>query len=1405
MKRIVVRSIIALTANLTLISSAIADAPATPQNVLGAWIMEYGAPLYARVSWDLSGGATGYNVFRYNSTNEQWDLIAPAVTGNFFRDLAVSEFPAYYTVSAVGPDGESAGSPSVTAEAGDAGGYEVMRPEMYPGRLTPTNAFIVWISAWITGSDGMLEFGDSPTNLSLVLFDTFYAGGHGLHVSNLEPATVYYYRITAVGTNRAGLAEVFSFETPNTNRPPVAADVTVGQNSMDWRDILLSCTDPDHPQENPFTFRVVTVPTNGTWYASTMTSWDPYVLIYYAPNPGVRGEDHFQYVANDGKLDSAPATVTITNIFMNRNPVVTSIVTNTPEDTALSLVLTATDPDGDPVSIGASGASHGTVSFDGTNLVYTPYPDYNGEDFIYISAVDPYSGYGSGTIEIFVTPVDDAPVAYPVEFATYEDLPLDVSLYLYGSDPEGDSLTYRVVSGPAHGTVTGTYPDQVYTPAENYSGLDSFEFVADDGHLTSAPVTATITVWGINDAPVPTPFSVTLPEDTSTNIVLSGTDVEGDPLTFHVVDWPAHGTLSGDCPELVYTPDANYFGDDSFTYGAFDGSTFSEQAAAVAITITPVSDPPVATPKSVTLPEDTSTNIVLSGTDVDGDALGFMIVTIPAHGTLNGSGGSGANLVYTPAANYHGPDSFTFRAFDGHVFSATATVTITVTSVNDAPVATPKSATLAEDTSTTIFFSGSDVDGDALTFTVAISPAHGTLSGSGASRTYTPFANYHGPDSFTYKAFDGQLFSVPATVSLTVTSVNDAPVATPASVTLAEDTSTNLVLTGTDVDGDALTFTIVTGPTHGTLSGTAPNLVYTPATNYFGGDSFTFTVGDGQTSSAPATVTITVTSVDDAPVATPASVTLAEDSSANIVLSGTDVEGDALTFTVTVNPAHGTLSGTGPDLTYTPSPDYFGSDSFAFVANDGQSNSAPAVVTITVTPVNDAPVATSASVTLAEDTGTNIVLTGTDVEGDGLSFTVISGPMHGTLSGTAPDLTYTPEANYFGGDSFTFAVNDGQLTSASATVTITVTPVNDAPVATPMSVTLAEDMSTNIVLTGTDVEGEALTFTVTVNPAHGTLSGTAPNLTYRPAANYFGNDSFAFKVNDGQADSTAATVALTVTPVNDAPVATPVSATLAEDTSANIVLTGTDVEGDALTFTVASNPAHGTLSGAAPDLVYTPAANYFGSDSFTFTASDGQATSGPATVAITVTPVNDAPAAQAQSASTPYNTALAITLSGTDVEGSALSYVVLTQTASGTLSGTAPNLTFTPIGFSGATSFTFKVNDGSLDSASATVTIIVQAPTSIPAAPNALTATAVSPSQINLVWTDNSNNEDGFKIERSGNGSGWTQIATVGPNVRTYSSTGLVATKSYSYRVRAYNMLGNSAYSNTASAKTPAH
>src|SRR5207237_1213794 len=280
-------------------------------------------------------------------------------------------------------------------------------------------------------------------------------------------------------------------------------------------------------------------------------------------------------------------------------------------------------------------------------------------------------------------------------------------------------------------------------------------------------------------------------------------------------------------------------------------------------------------------------------------------------------------------------------------------------------------------------------------------------------------------------------------------------------------------------------------------------------------------------------------------------------------------------------------------------------DSCTFKANDGTLNSTVATVTLTVTPVNDAPVATAQSVTTNQDTAKAMTLTATDVDGDTLTYAVVTAPTHGTLSGVAPNLTYTPAAGYNGPDSFTFKANDGTVDSAAATVSLTVVHVNHAPVADAQAVTTAEDTAKAIVLTASDIDGDALTFSLVAGPAHGALSGTAPTVTYTPAANYNGPDSFTFKANDGTLNSNVATVTLTVTPVNDAPVATAQSVTTNQDTDKAMTLTATDVDGDTLTYAVVTAPTHGTLSGVAPNLTHTPAAGNNGPDRLTFRAHEG--------------------------------------------------------------------------------------------------------------------------------------------------------------------------------------------------------
>jgi len=190
-----------------------------------------------------------------------------------------------------------------------------------------------------------------------------------------------------------------------------------------------------------------------------------------------------------------------------------------------------------------------------------------------------------------------------------------------------------------------------------------------------------------------------------------------------------------------------------------------------------------------------------------------------------------------------------------------------------------------------------------------------------------------------------------------VLSLNFIPIATPQSISLNEDTPTAMTLGGSDDNKDALTFAIVRPPAHGSLSGAPPVVIYSPGINYNGPDSFSFKVNDGFVDSSPAEVSLTVLPVNDPPIALAQTVSVDEDTPVSITLAGTDVENSALSFVVTLQPSHGSLSGQPPNLTYFPATNYNGIDSFLFKANDSELDSAPASVTIHIRPVNDPPVA----------------------------------------------------------------------------------------------------------------------------------------------------------------------------------------------------------------------------------------------------------------------------------------------------------------------------------------------------------------------------------------------------------------------------------------------------------------
>jgi hypothetical protein len=749
------------------------------------------------------------------------------------------------------------------------------------------------------------------------------------------------------------------------------------------------------------------------------------------------------------------------------------------------------------------------------------------------------------------TAVNCQPSAPDATVSTNEDTPQGFTLAPV--DGDGDPLAYSPVSGPSHGTVSGTFPTFTYNPAPDFNGTDSYTYQVDDGQgLSNSVDTGTITfqVAAVNDPPHADDISVSTAEDTPITIdvgpYIGDVDTGDTPpqsLALSIVTGPATGVASVDDPtHITYTPNppANFNGVVSLVYRVDDqqGASNSTDNGTITISVDPVDDAPVAADQSVSTNEDTNLNVNLGPTtDVDDESVTYSVPPAlqPAHGVVTVVG---TVATYDPDLDYAGPDSFQFQATDGNSVT-TGTIDVTVNPVNDAPVADHQDLSTDEDTALPITLTASDVDNTQaeLTFEVIGEPSNGTLdTTTGSNLVYTPDADYNGPDSITFRVTDPDGAESTESVTITVVPVNDAPVANDLHVDTDEDTPVGTLLTASGIDtaqGD-LVFTVTVPPQFGTLSGANDNLVYTPNLNYSGPDSFQFEVSDGALQDA-GEVTITVVATNDPPTAIPQVVATDEDTALPIHLDATDPDDatSALDFEVIAGPSHGSLdTASGQDLVYTPDLDHNGYDAFVFEVTDpsGAKDQATVVISVGDVGTNDFPVAEDQTLDVDEDVDAGTVVSATDADGDDLTYAIEVQPAHGTAAILNDVVIYSPSLNYSGTDLIVFKVDDGHGGFSFGSIDVVVHEVNDNPDAIPQTVTLLEDTPADIVLTGTDVDGDSLAFEIVTPPAHGTLSGSAPNVTYTPDTDYYGSDAFEFSVSDGRGGSSTAVVSLMVDP-----------------------------------------------------------------------------------------------------------------------------------------------------------------------------------------------------------------------------------------------------------------------------------
>lgn len=535
--------------------------------------------------------------------------------------------------------------------------------------------------------------------------------------------------------------------------------------------------------------------------------------------------------------------------------------------------------------------------------------------------------------------------------------------------------------------------------------------------------------------------------------------------------------------------------------------------------------------------EDTILDIaVLENDSSDGSPPTISAVSAATNGTTSIIG----NLVrYSPNPDFFGSDSFTYEmTADG--FTDTATVFVTINGTNDPPNAAADFASVAEDGAVTVpvLANDSDPDGDPLTLSSVGPAASGSTTLSGSSVSYVPDPDFNGSDSFTYTVSDGAGGLATGSVSITVTAVNDPPVAADDGAGTFRETPVSIDVVGndTDIDGDALAVAAVGAATNGTTSIDGSGSVrYTPAVGFVGFDSFTYTVGDPSGSTDTAVVSVSVSATNHPPVAIDDFAVTGPDTPVTIdpVANDSDMDGDTLSVAALGSPARGTvtLNGDGT-VTYTPETGFAGLDAFAYTASDGVGGTDSGTVTVSVAPASGAPTANPDLATIAEDTAGVIDVLANDTSDLALAVQSVSNASHGSvalqLDGT---IVYTPVADFNGADSFTYVVTDLEGAGSSALVSVLVTPVNDPVVAIDDTVRAEGGVPVefNVLLNDEDIDGDILRASRLSSPQGGELNLSAEGAgRFVPDDGFVGMATFRYEACDPEVcDAAVVTIEVT--------------------------------------------------------------------------------------------------------------------------------------------------------------------------------------------------------------------------------------------------------------------------------------
>ncbi len=1138
---------------------------------------------------------------------------------------------------------------------------------------------------------GTLSSFDPVTGSVLYTPDANFAGEDSFSFRITDDASVGWRAETS---QRA----VVSIVVEGMNDVPESEDLLIGV--LRDQDVVIALgNDGDEEVEQTLVLQVTQEPLHGDLSGFDSVSGE----VIYTPDPGYVGIDSFTYVLVDEAGSGISSTEATVSLEINEGATTTDSSVSLLEDGEIEISLIA-DPGVAATSpltyYLVSQAEHGEiVEFDDSTgvLMYRPNENYQGSDSFefrvgYATASGAIVYSAASVVDLAIESVNDAPTSANIHTAIATDTSVVLPLGTDGDEDIQQTLSVDIIESPLNGALTNFDPltgEMTYTPNPGFEGTDTFSYrlkdddeAGEQADLEGEIASVTLTV---RSAPTTADIDLTINEDESKSVQLSSmAGVQGD-LFYEITVYPQHGELIDFNPEtgtLTYVPFGDYHGTDSFQYRVLETVdedyflSLESHASVVSFTISPLNDPVVGTPKEIALGQDQEIEITLEGYDQDPEVeqvLTYTIVDQPVNGTITGFDPATGILTYTPSLGFYGVDSFTFTVTDNDQVGGTASTSDPITidlTIGANPTATSQAVSTVEESSVFISLSGAAGDSTltpSFVYSIVGMPEHGTITDFDSitgTLTYTPDDDFAGIDTFQFLVADqlaapGLLLASEAVaITIDVSGVNDAPVANSWELVTGEEQSI-VFDTGHDGDDDVeqdLHVIIQGMPQNGTLSEfdvSTGYLTYTPDPGFIGTDSFMYAIQDADgLLSSPVTTTVTVVSVNAAPMAINGFDALGEEQSVTFTLVGEDGDIELtqnLRYEIVSAPNHGEILSFDPVTgigTYIPDSEFAGMDRLYFVVHeeDGAEqllSSFPGEFVFEVGSINDTPTVNSLSLTLVEDQTISLHLQADDgdenVEQE-LTFEIVSQPSHGTITGfdsATGAFQYTPDPNYSGSDSFTYHVTDDNaaggaaLTSDIATIELTIVEMDTAPVAAPLAIRTKADQPVSLQLSGhgDDDEVQDLTFTITSQPANGTLSNfnsATGEATYTPNPGHTGIDSFIFSLedNDTSADPTEQVVLIDTRPIETIETAVDDEFTIRlSDGSITFDVLANDIWSNTGTLSISSVsvPIHGQVTiGVDADgndvLNYTPAVGQISADTFTYTIDDGSGATSSATV-----------------------------------------------------------------------------------------------------------------------------------------------------------------------------------------------